>query len=544
MLMNVKNLSISKKIWLSYVIVTVVFTAISIIQLLSISTMNKNIAVITNNSLPSVAILKDIQVDITKVRKDEFSLLPNGDNPKIGEWLKDLEQWRTDVQEGITAYEALDLNDQKKQAFKVFKDTWNQYIQETKPYNELLSKGDEKNANDVVLSSFSTYSKALSSLDDSLAINNEDVNHINEEVNAGALSTQYSAGIGMLVIIVVIVLSSVLLSRSICRPIERALEFASKIAKGELNNSIDEQELTKDEIGRLLKELVTMQSNLHSFVSEINDSTIQLTTAAEEVSVISSQAASGMQNQQLELSSVASAMTEMRAAVEEVAQNTEVGATSTYSATEVAKQGTETLQRMIAVIDRVSQTIQESGALTLELESSSNNINMVVDVIRGIAEQTNLLALNAAIEAARAGNQGRGFAVVADEVRSLAQRTQNSTSQIVEIVSQLQENTSKMKHSSNDCQTGISECVEQVNDVSQKINEIEHSVDNISQMSTQVATACSEQSSVSEELSRSVENINSTSIEMVEGVSQTATACLQISNLSHTLREKIDMFKL
>ena len=194
-LMNIKDLSVVKKIWLSYFIVSVVFTVISIILLLNLSTLNKNIAVITKNSLPSVAILKDIQVDITKIRKDEFSLLPNGDNPKIGEWLNDLEQWRTDVQESITAYEALDLNDQKKQSFKVFKKTWDRYIQETKPYNELLSKGDEKNANDVILSSFSTYSKALNILDDSLAINNEDVNRINEEVYAEALSTQYSAGI-------------------------------------------------------------------------------------------------------------------------------------------------------------------------------------------------------------------------------------------------------------------------------------------------------------------------------------------------------------
>ena len=542
--MSIKDLSVVKKIWLSYLIVFFVFAAVSIMLLLSLSTLNKNIAVITEKSLPSVAILKGIQVDITKVRKDEFSLLPNGGDPKIGEWLKGLEQWRTDVQVGIAAFESLDLNNQEKQSFKVFKETWNQYIQETRPYNELLSKGDTKSANDVVLSSFSTYSKALSSLDDTLELNNELVNHIGEDVYDEALSTQYSAGIGALVIIIVIVLSSVLLSRAICRPVDRALAFASKIAKGQLNNTIDEQDLTKDELGTLLKELMTMQSNLHSLVSEINDSTIQLATAVEEVSVISSQTASGMHNQQLELSSVASAMTEMQAAVGEVAQNTEVGATSAYSATEVAKQGTETLHRMIAVIERVSQTIQESGDLALELESSSNNINVVVDVIRGIAEQTNLLALNAAIEAARAGEQGRGFAVVADEVRSLAQRTQASTSQIVEIVSQLQDNTSKMGNSSSDCQTGIAECVEQVNEVSNQINEIEHSVDNISQMSTQIATACSEQNSVSEELSRSVENINSASTEMAEGASQTAIACQQVSNLAHSLRARIETFKL
>ncbi|MGF1911394.1 methyl-accepting chemotaxis protein [Vibrio kasasachensis] len=542
--MSIRDLSIVKKIWLSYLTVFLVCISVSIMLVLSLSTLNQNITMLTNKSLPSVSILKGIQVDITKVRKDEFSLLPNGNHPKIGEWLKDLDQWRSDVQTGITSFEALPLDRNEKEAFQVFKDTWNQYIQETRTYNTLLRNGNINSANDVVLASFSTYSKALTSLDDTLKLNDEMVSHIGEEVQSESMSAQYSAGIGAVVIAVVIILSSVLLSRVICRPVNRALDFASKIAHGQLNNSIDERELTKDELGTLLKELVTMQSNLHSLVSEISDSTIQLTAAVEEVSAISSQTASGMQNQELELTSMASAMTEMQAAVGEVAQNTEVGATSAYSATEVAKQGTQTLHQTIAVIERVSVTIQESEELAQELESSSKNINMVVDVIQGIAEQTNLLALNAAIEAARAGEQGRGFAVVADEVRSLAQRTQDSTSQIVEIVNQLQANTSKMGLSSKDCQSGIAQCVEQVNEAGNQINEIEQSVDNIAQMSTQIATACSEQNSVSEELNRSVVHINSASTVMAEGASQTAVACQQISSLAHGLKVRIESFKL
>ncbi|MGX2953958.1 methyl-accepting chemotaxis protein [Shewanella sp. JL219SE-S6] len=542
--MNIRDLSVVKKIWASYLVVFVVFAAVAILLVLSLSALNQNIKVLTDKSLPSVAILKGIQVDITKVRKDEFSLLPNIDNPQIGEWLQGLDKLRADVQAGIVAYEALELSRQEKNAFKAFKDTWNQYIQETHSYNELLKKGDATTANQVILSSFDTYSRALTSLDNTLVLNDELINKISDDVQHEASLTQYGAAIGALIIIMVIALSSTLLSRAICRPIDRALKFAAKIAKGQLNNAIDEQALTKDELGTLLKELVTMQANLHSLVSEISDSTIQLTAAVEEVSAISAQNASSMQNQQSELSSVASAMTQMQAAVAEVAQNTEAGATSAYSATEVAKQGTATLQRTVAVIEQVSKSIQQSDLLARELESSSNNINMVVDVIRGIAEQTNLLALNAAIEAARAGEQGRGFAVVADEVRSLAQRTQDSTSQIVDIVNQLQENSSKIGLSSQECQTGITQCVEQVNEAGNQITEIEHSVENIAQMSTQIATACSEQNAVSEELNRSVDHINNVSTEMAEGASQTAIACQEISNLTHSLKARMEIFKL
>lgn len=542
--MKIKDLSVVKKIWASYITVFIVFATVAIILLLGLTTLNNGISTLTGKSLPSVSILKGIQVDITKVRKDEFSLLPNSDNPKISQWLADLDQWRADVQSGIRAYEALALTPQEQQSFNVFKETWNQYIRETQSYNSLLRRGDPDGANQVVLASFETYSKALTSLDDTLSLNDAVVSELAANVQQEAAATEMSAGVGALVIILVIVSSSVVLSRAICRPVDKALAFAAGIARGKLNNTIDECDLSQDELGTLLKELVTMQSNLHGLVSEINDSTIQLTAAVEEVSAISSQTASGMQSQQNELSSVASAMTEMQAAVGEVAQNTEEGAASAYSASDTAKQGNAALAQTIAVIEQISSTIQESEQISQQLESSSNDINVVVDVIRGIAEQTNLLALNAAIEAARAGEQGRGFAVVADEVRSLAQRTQESTTQIVGIVELLQENTSRVAVSSRECQVGISQCVTQVSDAEAHIKGIERSVDDIAQRSTQIATACSEQNSVSSELSRSVEHINHASSEMTEGASQTAVACGQISHLAHNLKARMETFTL
>ncbi|OCH07984.1 methyl-accepting chemotaxis protein [Aliivibrio fischeri] len=542
--MKIKDLSVVKKIWGSYLIVFAIFSIVGVLIILNLSRLNDNVSTITNKSLASISLLKGIQVDITKVRKDEFSLLPNAGHSSINDWLKDLDQWRADVQTGISSYESLALSSEERASFQIFKETWNQYIKETHSYNNLLSQGNSTQANEVVLSSFGTYSKALTSLDDTLALNDVSVNQISNDVQQEADSMLYSTGIGALLIASTIILSSLFLSRIICRPIDRALEFASKIASGQLNNRINEEELTKDELGILLKELVTMQTNLNTLVSEINDSTIQLTTAVEEVSAISSQTASGMQTQQMELSSVASAMTEMQAAVNEVAQNTETGVTSAYSASELAKIGNDTLRKTIEVISTVSKQIETSDELAQELETSSNNINMVVDVIRGIAEQTNLLALNAAIEAARAGEQGRGFAVVADEVRSLAQRTQSSTTQIIDIISQLQENTHKIGQSSRDCQEGISLCVNQVNEAGEQISEIEHTVDSIAEMSTHIATACSEQNSVSEELNRSVEYINTASSEMTEGASQTAVACQDISRLTHNLKARLEQFQL
>ncbi|SJL84980.1 HAMP domain-containing methyl-accepting chemotaxis protein [Vibrio palustris] len=542
--MKFKNLSVVKKIWLSYLAVLVTLGIVACVLAGNWSDLNKSIDTLTEKSLPSVTLLKGMQVDITIVRKDEFSLLPNANNPKLGQWLDDLDKVRAGIQQEIAHYERLDLTDNERQVFSEFKDQWSKYVNETSEYRSLLSQGNSQQANELVLSSYTTYTSAYDKLKQTLELNEKMSSSIKNTVVAESQATVIAAVIGIGVILAIIATSAVILSRAICNPIKKALDFATRIANGQLNNRFNEADLTEDELGQLLKDLEKMQSNLHGLVSEVNDSTIQLTAAVEEVSAIASQTASGMQNQHTELTSVASAMTQMQAAVAEVAQNTEVGATTAQQATDMAEQGSQTLDKTVGVVEKMHTAVQNSDELSKELLKSSNDINVVVDVIQGIAEQTNLLALNAAIEAARAGEQGRGFAVVADEVRSLAKRTTDSTAQIMGIITTLQEGTQKMGDSSAECQNGIQQCIEQVGEAKERITEIEVAVDSMSQMSSQIATACSEQNSVSEELNRSIEFINSAASEMNEGTSQTAESCQEISRLAHHLKMRMDSFKL
>lgn len=542
--MDIRNLSVVKKIWLSFAVLVVTLCIATALIARNWMDLNYSIDTLSHKSLPAVTILKETQVDITTVRKNEFSLLSNINNPNLSQWLQELDALRAGIQNHIANYEKLPLSSEERALFATFKQQWNKYISETSNYKSLLSQGEVDAANKVILDGYGTYNSAYQNLEKILSVNDSFSKQITQNVVSETEDTGQVAIISAIMILALVAASGVILSRAISQPINKALQLATQIAQGKLNNVIDDKDLTKDELGQLLQELVIMQQNLHGLVSEVNDSTIQLTAAVEEVSAIASQTASGMQNQHSELTSVASAMTEMQAAVSEVAQNTEVGATTAYSATETAQHGSHTLEQTITVVDRVNQAINHSDELAKQLEQSSNDINVVVDVIQGIAEQTNLLALNAAIEAARAGEQGRGFAVVAEEVRSLAQKTTDSTVKIVDIIRVLQTNTQQMGQSSNECKQGISLCIQQVNDTKSQFGAIDSAVDSIAQMSSQIATACSEQNSVSEELNRSIELINSSASEMSEGASQTAISCQEISRLTHHLKMRMDSFTL
>ncbi len=311
---------------------------------------------------------------------------------------------------------------------------------------------------------------------------------------------------------------------------------------GDLTQRIDES--SPDIIGRIGSHYNKFVEKIHMTMSEVVAATSQLKLSSEQMRSQTEDAHTGLRNQNQEIDQAATAITEMSATVQEVAKNAATAADAATSADNESREGMSIVSSTIQSIDELSNEVNSASEVINKLEKDSESIGVILDVIRGIAEQTNLLALNAAIEAARAGEQGRGFAVVADEVRTLASRTQKSTEEIHNMISQLQQGTSNAVKVMEEGRSKASRSVEMAEKAGNSLQSITAAVSTITEMNTQIASAAEEQGAVSEEINRNILSVRELAINSTESFQATADSGEVLNELSVTLEGLVSRFKI
>lgn len=299
----------------------------------------------------------------------------------------------------------------------------------------------------------------------------------------------------------------------------------------------------QDELRTIAVSFNQMGEQMQSALRGVDSATNQLASASEETSVVTENTSQSMRKQQNEISQVAAAMHEMHATAHEVARSASQAAEAAQHADGEAATARQVSLQTIEVIESLAEAVEHATTVITTLVKDSDEIGGVLDVIRSIADQTNLLALNAAIEAARAGEAGRGFAVVADEVRTLASRTQQSTSEINDMIARLQTSANQAFTA---METGRSKAklgVEQTVKGTASLESIIQAVAVINDMSAQIASAAEEQSSVSEEMTRSITAINDLTSETTDGALQTTEASQEVARLATALQDLVRRFR-
>ena len=285
-----------------------------------------------------------------------------------------------------------------------------------------------------------------------------------------------------------------------------------------------------------------MASNIHQLIERFKQSVSELENASGRIHSSAGQNQALSNDLQLHSDMIATAIEQLSASASEVATSATETANATNHADEETRAGYQRVLEATAAIEQLNNKITDSSDAITAVNDESAAIENVIQVINDIAEQTNLLALNAAIEAARAGEQGRGFAVVADEVRELAKRTQTSTKVIADTVIRLNQATHKavsLMETSRD-QSRIT--LDKAELAGQSLQTITSNVSEISDMSSRIATAADEQSTVSGDIARILTEVRDKVDQSHSSAQQAETEAAELADLSAELKQQTALF--
>ena len=365
-----------------------------------------------------------------------------------------------------------------------------------------------------------------------------------EHAKASAGSTLRMGFILTGVTIVALFAVGLLISGSIVGSVKRVGGALRDMAEKDGDLTIRLKTSSQDEVGELVHWFNTFVEKLHTVIGETVE---QIKPLAGQAQALQSLAGSGMAITDVQGRSTEStlvAVEEMSGSARAVAQNASEAFESAKLAEQEAQQGAGVVNGSVAMIQKLAEQLADASLSVRKLEEDSNKVTLVVDVIKGIAEQTNLLALNAAIEAARAGEHGRGFSVVADEVRSLASKTQDSTTEITDMIHGLQNAAAAVVGEIERANHQAVESVKGATSAGDSLATIKQRIESINGMNAEIANATDSQLSVSEEILKNVSEVNDKTAEAAKNSQSLNSVSDELAGMARDLETLTRSFRV
>ena len=540
--MMIRQIGIRNRLLSGFTLTTLMVLILGLFSLNSMSSMRQVAGVIEGNVIPSLNALSNLNLNMMRIRVFTLRLLAAEDARAETDTLARLEQVKQDVNRYQHEYEQLISSDQEQQIYNAFLRAKANYEGGQQQVVNFLLQSDKPSAL-LQLDNLNSFSNEMTQELVSLAELNQ---KISADISGQSFATYQSGKVWVVAVIVIVAVTSIgiamLLTTSITVPISEAVALAETVAGGDLTRTVSVT--GADEAARLSSALLKMQQSLRDALSHIANSSTQLASAAEELNSVTEEASQGIQRQNDEIQQAATAITEMSSAVDEVAHTASSTSEASAESARVTHEGRRQVENTVSSIHRMNEQIATTSELVQNLASQSQQIGTVLDVIRAIAEQTNLLALNAAIEAARAGEAGRGFAVVADEVRALAHRTQLSTREIEQIITQIRTETGNAVDAMHQSTMTAEEALKVSTAAGQALATISDQINRISDSNLVVASAAEQQAKVARDIDRNIVNISDLATQSAAGANQTSASAHELSRLAVDLNELLTRFKL
>ncbi|MCG9555474.1 methyl-accepting chemotaxis protein [Vibrio sp. Isolate31] len=389
----------------------------------------------------------------------------------------------------------------------------------------------------------------LSSIGDSLAITVADAQSILEQQKQ-ALTPELQASekrsIQIIILLTGVALvigmtSAVLVTRSITKGIAQVKQITNELSQGNLNVEVNIE--SKNEIGELLTNMEITTESLRDIVGQVNRSSVRIGEMSESLNQVTNNSSTNAIQLNSEMMNISSAVDQLASSTSEIASSANHASQVANQATENVAMGLKEVDKTLHEIGSADESMQVSSRKVTDLHKESMNIGAILEVIKGVSEQTNLLALNAAIEAARAGEQGRGFAVVADEVRTLAKRTQDSASQIDELITSLQRGAKDALESIKESHSTVSDASTQAQQASQNLHVINQHIQDLNQANSQIAVSVDEQDRLTKSLGENAQGANTIAQSNQESVSSISGAASDLTEVAHHLESQVNRFR-
>ncbi|VVN12865.1 hypothetical protein PS631_03960 [Pseudomonas fluorescens] len=538
---------ISTKLYVAFALCASITLIVGIIGSQGIGSLSTNLQLVFSNNLVSVAKTAEARSDAIAQNRDLYRLLAasiaGSDAAERSAIVASMNENRQTSERAFAVYRATPLADDERAAGDRMEKDWPAYQAIIERVAATIERGDLAAAKQLMAGEMhQAYRTVMDEMEIMVKSNNRQIGEGAQDARDSEAAAKLNLYLGIGASFITALLLGIFISRVISAPIALAVGNAQRIAGGDLSKTIESGH--RDEGGQLLAALGAMQSGLKGTIQQIASAADQLASAAEELNAVTEESSRGLVRQNDEIQLAATAVTEMSAAVDEVARNaTSTSEASRHTSNEAAS-GRDQAREAVKAITSVNAEIGQSTVIVDELAGSVRDIAKVLDVIRGIAEQTNLLALNAAIEAARAGEQGRGFAVVADEVRALAARTQASTGEIEAMIASVQSRADDAVKAMGNSRALASNTQELAKATGESLERIAQNIAGINDRNMLIATASEEQANVAREVDRNLVNIQDLSTQTAAGANQTSASSQELSRLAVSFNQLVSTFKL
>lgn len=321
----------------------------------------------------------------------------------------------------------------------------------------------------------------------------------------------------------------------------RLLDEIGDLAIGDLTTTAT---VTEDITGAIADAINYTIDQLRRLVSTINETTVQVSSAAQETQATAMHLAEASDHQAEQITAASAAVNEMAISIDTVSSNAAQSSAVATRSMDIAKKGALAVQNTIRGMDTIREQIQETSKRIKRLGESSQEIGDMVELINDIADQTNILALNAAIQAAMAGESGRGFAVVADEVQRLAEKSTAATRQIEALVKTIQSDTNEAVASMEASTSQVVEGAKLALNAGESLEEIENVSTHLADLTTSISESAQQQATAASSISESMNVIQEVTTQTSAGTNETSASIGNLADLSNELRKSVAGFKL